>query len=784
MMSLWQASRYVGSSVKRKEDIRLLKGRGRFVDDVSAPGMLHAALLRAGYAHAVIKSIDTSRAERIPGVVRVYTGQDLRESLPPIHPVWRVPGCGLRLVGWPAVAYEKVRFTGDIVAVAVAEDPYTARDALDAVEVEYDPLPVVVDAEEAVKEGAPLLHDDAPRNIALHWKMSRGGDPDEVFSRAEVVIRQRLVNQRLIPAALEPRSALAVYEDGFLTLWATTQNPHHHRLVIAEMLGLPEQRVRVIAPDVGGGFGSKIPIYPNEVIVSRLAIELGRPVKWTETRRENFVGTSHGRDHVEYVEVAAKRSGEVLGLRVKTYANLGAYLLGHAPGIPTILFGNMLSGPYRIGSISAEVIGAFTNTTPVEAYRGAGRPEATYILERSLDLLAAELGKDPADIRRQNFLESGSASVATGLTYDGGDYAGVFEKALSSFGYAELRKEQAEARKSGRLIGIGIANYIELTGSGPVRRTRAGGFIFGLWESAVVRVHPSGRVTVFTGTSPHGQGGETTLAQIAADALGVSIDEVDVVVGDTLSTPYGNGTYASRGTAVGGGAVLMAARRVLEKARRIAAALLEAREEDIRYEDGRFYVAGAPGRSLTFQDVAYASHTAEQLPEGMEPGLEEKVFYNPENFTFPYGTHLCLVEIDKETGVVKVLRYLAVDDAGRLVNPMLAEGQVHGGFAQGAGQALCEEAVYDASGNLLTSDYSLYGLLTSLEMPEIAWRYVETPSTHSPLGSKGIGETATVASPSAIMNAVCDALSPLGIRHLDMPASPERILRAISGARG
>jgi len=743
--------------------------------------MLYASFLRSPYAHAKIKSVDVSKALRMPGVVAAYTGDDFRGKIGPIPTGWMLTGADLRVPEYPAVAYDRVRFAGEIVAVVVAQDPYSARDALDAIEVDYGPLPAVVSAEEAVKPGAPQLHEGVPNNIAFRWRLKGGEDFEEASKKADRVLRQRMINQRLIPSAMEPRGAVAEYNryTGELTLWITSQNPHVHRLFLSAILGIPENRLRVIAPDVGGGFGSKIPVYPLEAIVARLAMDLGRPVKYVETRRDNFLDTIHGRDHIEDVEVAFKSDGTVLGLRVRTLANMGAYLSTAAPGVPTILFGTMLSGPYRIGSVDVEVTGVFTNTTPVDAYRGAGRPEATYILERVMDLVARELSMDPVDVRRRNLIPVAPYTVVTGLTYDSGKYLEVFERALKIADYEGWRRRQAEARKEDRLIGIGIASYIEVCGLAPSRIARATGFGMGLWESAVVRVHPSGKITVYTGASPHGQGEDVAFAQIVAEELGVSIEDVEVIHGDTALVQFGMGTYGSRTTPVGGGAIALAARRVRDKARKIAAALLEAREEDVVFEAGRFYVRGAPQKGVPFQQVALAAYEADKLPPGVEPGLEATVFYDPENFTFPYGTHVCVVEVDRESGGVKILRYVAVDDAGIIVNPMLAEGQVIGGALQGIAQALYEEAVYDSNGNLLTSGFNDYMIPTAREAPKIESYFYETPSPHNPLGVKGIGETSTIASTPAVVNAVLDALAHLGVRHVDMPLTPSKIYKVL-----
>jgi carbon-monoxide dehydrogenase large subunit len=587
---------------------------------------------------------------------------------------------------------------------------------------------------------------------------------------------------------MEPRAAVASWDaaEGKLTLWVTSQNPHIHRLLLSLVLELPEQKIRVISPDVGGGFGSKISVYPADAVVSYLARRLGRPVKWVESRTENFQVTTHGRDHVQDVQLAAKRDGTILGLKVKSVANLGAYLSTAAPGVPTILFGFMLSGCYTMKATRAEVLGVFTNTTPVDAYRGAGRPEASYAVERMVDILARKLNMDPVEIRRKNFISKDAFpyQVCTGLTYDSGNYHDALEKALKILDYEKFRKEQARAREEGRLLGVGFSTYVEMCGLGPSQICGATGFQGGLWGSSTVRVHPTGKVSVYTGAHPHGQGEETTFAQIAAEELGVPVEDVEVVHGDTEMTPMGMGTYGSRTTPVEGGSIALSARKVVEKARKIAAHLLEAREEDLVFENGKFYVRGAPDKAKTIQEVAFAAYTAWDMPEGVEPILEATTFYDPENFVFPFGTHICVVEVDKETGQVKILRYIAVDDCGTIINPMLVEGQVHGGVLQGVAQALWEEARYDEEGNLLTSSFMEYLMPTAAESPKIETDKTVTPSPHNPVGVKGVGETGTIAASQAVVNAVVDALSPYGVVHLDMPLTPEKVWRAIHGKAG
>ncbi|WP_324716637.1 glyceraldehyde dehydrogenase subunit alpha [Carboxydochorda subterranea] len=771
-----------GTAIRRREDPRLITGRATYTDDIRLPGMVYAAFLRSPHAHARIKRIDTSRARALPGVLAVFTGMDVAGKLGNIPTAWLVPNSDLKTPAHPPLATEKVRYVGDGVAMVVAEDRYTARDAVELIEVEYEVLPAVVDQEKAVQDGAPQVHDDVPRNIAFVWRAG-GGDPDRAIQEAEVVVRQRIRNHRLIPSAMETRGAVAQFNpaSGEMTVWLTSQNPHIHRVLMSGVLGIPEHKLRIVAPEVGGGFGSKIPFYPDEALVAFAARQLGRPVKWSEERRENYVATTHGRDHIQDVVLAGRRDGTLTAIKVKALANLGAYLSTAAPGVPTILFGLMLQGAYRIPNVGVEVVGVLTNTTPIDAYRGAGRPEATYIIERMVDLFAREVGMDPAEVRRRNFIPSDAFpyNVPTGLTYDSGNYAGAFDKALEAVDYEGLRRQQQELRKQGRYLGIGLASYVEICGLGPSQVAGAVGFQGGLWDSALVRVHPTGKVTVYTGTSPHGQGEETTFAQIVAQELGIPVDDIEVVHGDTGSISMGWGTYGSRTTPVGGSAVALAARRVVEKARKVAAHLLEAAEQDIVFEDGRFYVKGSADRSRSFQEVALQAYLAWNLPPDIEPSLEASAFYDPANFVYPFGTHVAVVEVDAATGRVKLLRYMAVDDCGRVINPMIVDGQVHGGVVQGIGQALWEEAVYDENGQLLTGSMLDYALPRAHMVLPIETDRTETPAPQNPLGVKGVGETGTIAATPAVVNAVLDALQPLGVRYLDMPLIPQKIWAAI-----
>jgi carbon-monoxide dehydrogenase large subunit len=778
----------MGESVPRTEDERFLTGRGAYVANMLPEGTVFAKFVRSPYAHARIMHIDTARAAALPGVLGVFTAADLKGEIGSIFTAWLIPNSNLKTPPYLALAKDVVRYAGEAVAVVVAEDPYVAEDARELVEVTYDSLPVVVDGEAAMKTGGPPLHAEAPNNIAFHWVNAGIGDVDAVFKEADVLMSQRFVSQRLQPSAMEPRAAIAQYEPGTkgLTLYVTSQNPHVHRLVLSLVLGVPEQRLRVVAPDVGGGFGSKIPVYPWEAVVCWLAMRLGRPVKWVEDRTENFLATTHGRDQVQYVDLAAKKDGTILGIKVKVVANMGAYLSTAAPGIPTILFGFMPGGCYAIKAGKVEVTGVFTNTTPVDAYRGAGRPEALFIIERMVDILARKLGMDPAEVRRKNFIPADKFpyQTALGLVYDSGNYERAMRKALDIVGYEKLRQEQGQARKEGRLMGIGLSTYVEVCGLAPSAVSTGTGFQGGLWGSSTVRLSPTGKATVYTGAHPHGQGEETTFAQIVSTELGLPLADIDVVHGDTKATPMGMGTYGSRATAVEGGSIALSARKVREKARKIAGHLLEVSEDDLEFVDGKFTVKGVPTKGKTIQEIAWAAYMAGSMPKGVEPILEASTFYDPENFVFPFGTHICVVDVDKETGQVSIRRYVAVDDCGVQINPMIVEGQVHGGVLQGLAQAMLEQAVYDENGNLLTSSFLEYLVPSSLEAPRIETDSTVTPSPHNPIGVKGVGETGAIASSQAFVNAVCDALAPYGVVHIDMPVTPEKVWKAIHGKTG
>ena len=775
-------ARVFGSGIRRREDPRLITGTATYTDDLLLPGMVHAAILRSPHAHARIGRIDTSRAKQAPGVLAVYTAVDTESALQPMPCAWLVPNSELKVAVYPQLAKDVVRYVGDAVAVVVAEDRYQAQDALELIDVDYEALPAVVDPQKSVAAGAPQLHANIPGNQAFHWTVA-GGDLDAAFAKADVVVRDRIIQQRLIPTAMETRAAVVQWSaaTGDLTIWNTTQNPHILRFLASLITGVSESKLRVVAPEVGGGFGSKIAAYPGEFIAAFCSMKLNRPVKWTETRRENYQATTHGRDHVQEVEMAATRDGKILGLRCSVWAGMGAYLSTAAPGIPTILHGLMLSGPYSVPALKEDVYGVYTNTTPVEAYRGAGRPEASFMLERMLDKLADELKIDPAEIRHRNLLPpfDNGCAVVTGLSYDSGNYQRALDLALDHIGYKDLRAEQARLRAQGRYLGIGVCSYVEICGLGPSQVAGAVGFQGGLWESAIVRFHPSGKVHVFIGASPHGQGEETTFAQIVSDELGVSVDDVKVLHGDTDNTPMGWGTYGSRTTAVGGAALATAVRKIKDKAKVLTAHLLEASPEDIDYQDGRFFVKGTPSKAKTIQDIALLANVAWNLPQGMEAGLEATSFYDPPNFVFPFGAHVAVVEVDKDTGKVDLKRYVAVDDCGPQINPMIVEGQVHGGVVQGVGQALWEGAVYDESGQLVTGSLLDYAIPRADVLPDIDVLSTVTRSPHHPLGVKGIGEAGTIASTATVYNAVIDALEPFGVDNLTMPLTPERVWRAM-----
>ncbi len=781
------AERMFGRSIKRLEDPRFITGRATYTDDVKLPGMTYAVFVRSPLAHARIRSIDSVKARAVKGVRAVFTGKDLADAgVNAIPTGWLLPE--LKTTDHRPLAVDRVRHVGEAVAVVVAETPYAARDAADLVVVDYEELKVVADAVKALAPGAPLVHEHAPSNRCFHWEIGDKAKTEAALKGAAKVVKAHLVNQRLIANAIEPRASMASYSAATdeLTLWVTSQNPHVHRLIMgAFVLGIPEQKFRVIAPDVGGGFGSKIFIYPEEVTVCWLARRLGAPVKWTAERRESFLTDSHGRDHVSDVEMAFDAKGKVAGLRVKTVANLGAYLTLFAPAVPTYLYGTLLNGVYDFPSIFCEVDGVFTNTTPVDAYRGAGRPEACYLLERTMDIAARTLAIDPAELRRRNFIGKDRFPFQTqvALVYDSGNYAPTLERALKMVGYEHFRTQQAEARTKGRYLGLGLSSYIEACGIAPSQVVGSLGAQAGLYESGTVRIHPTGKVTVLTGSHSHGQGHETTFAQLVSDQLGIPIGDVEIVHGDTGRIPFGMGTYGSRSGAVGGTAIHLSLEKIKAKGRKLAAHLLEAAPEDIEFKDGRFSVKGAPDRGKAFAEVSLAAYLAHSMPQGMEPGLEETTFYDPSNFTFPFGTHIAVVEVDAATGQTQLLRYVAVDDVGNVINPMIVDGQLHGGIAQGAAQALWEWATYDDNGQLLTGSLMDYGVPKADQLPKFETDRTVTPSPVNPLGVKGAGEAGTIASTPAVANAVLDALSPFGITHLDIPLTPAKVWQAMQDAQ-
>jgi carbon-monoxide dehydrogenase large subunit len=791
-----QPSRVLGRPLPRREDDHHLRGRGQFTDDVrptDATGGLHVALLRSPYAHARIRSVSVDRARKLPGVVGVITGEDLVDSVSPLPTNWVLPG--MEVPVHRVLADQVVRFHGEAIAVVVAVDAHTATDAAQAIDVGFQPLPAVTDPWRAAQPDAPLVHPGlagaSERGNILFRFPTRAGDYATARQAADVVVGQRLRNQNLIPGALEPRSVLADYDDrtGTVTVHSSTQSPHIIRRMLAEVLSFPEDRLRVVAPDVGGGFGSKLHLYPEEVLVTALAIRLRRAVRWTASRSEDFQATNHGRDHVQDVELCATADGVITGIKATLFANLGAYVSGMAAGVPTANCAFMVTGVYRIPNVEVDTFGVLTNTSRVDTYRGAGRPEATYLIERMVDQLAREVRIDPAEIRRRNFIPPDAfpyPSPTGAFVFDSGNYQHNLDTALDMVGYDKLRQEQAELRRRGRYLGIGLATYTEFTGLGPGWANAQVGFSFGGWEYARVLVHPAGRVSVHVGSADHGQGHATSYTQIAADALGLRPDDIDIVEGDTARVEFGQGTFNSRSMPVGGSAVHEASQRVLAKARRIAAHALGAATEDVQYAAGVFTAPNRTGSDprdgVSWEEVARLAHFAPDLPPGMEPGLDERVFYNPKGLAFPFGTYIAVVDVDPQTGDITIDRFLAVDDCGPLVNPMLARGQVHGGIAQGLGQALLESARYDDAGRLVSRDWTTYAFPRAQHLPHLETAHTVTPSPLTPLGIKGIGEAGAIATPPAIVNAVLDALAPLGVMHLDMPLHPEQVLAAIRQA--
>ena len=781
------ARRYMGNSVPRKEDPALLEGRATFTDDIRLPGMLHIAVLRSPHAHARITSIDASAARDFPGVVEVFTGEDLAEEWAIGVPCgWPVTEDTKMPDHWP-LARGEVNHVGEGVAVVVAEDRYKAQDALEHIEVDYEPLPAVVDVEAALEDGSPLAHRELGTNECYTWPLATG-DIDEAFEKADVVVKGRYIQQRLLPSAIEPRAVVATSEpaSGGFVIYTSTQVPHFVKDILSAICGLPDTRLRVVAPDVGGGFGSKLNVYAEEALALALARRLGVPIKWIEDRTENYVSTIHGRGQVQYMELAATSEGKILGMKVRLLADMGAYLQLLTPGI-AVLGAFTFPGLYTFDAYSFECVGVFTNLTPTDAYRGAGRSEAAYAHERIMDDLARELEMDPAELRLKNLMPAFDEPTTTpaGVMYDSGDYETCMRRALELADYDELRAEQRRRREAGdvKQLGIGIGNFTESGGLSPSKVAAGVRLQSGGWEAATVRMRVSGKVEVVTGTSPHGQGHVTSWSQIAADALGVDVDDVEVFHSDTAMAPYGRDTYGSRSLAVGGVAVHLAAEEVIEKGKKVAAHMLEAADEDIEFEAGRFSVAGSADRNVTIQQVAGAAYLADNLPEGMQPLLSADYVFDPPNFTWPYGTHVCAVDVDTETGEVGISTYVAVDDCGPVVNPAIVDGQLHGGIAQGIAQALYEEAVFDEEGNPLTTTMVDYMIPGASEIPNFILDRTEVPSPTNPMGVKGIGESGAIAAQPAVINAIVDALSHEGVTHIDMPASPARVWQALQQAR-
>jgi carbon-monoxide dehydrogenase large subunit len=784
----------IGAAVRRREDFRFLTGQGTYTDDIDRPGQVHGYILRSPHAHARITGIDTSAALAAPGVVAVLTGADVAadkiNGLPCGWLIHNKDGSPMTEPPHPILVADKVRHVGDQVALVIAESRDQAKDAAELILVDYEELPAVVTSTDALKTAAALVHDQAAGNLCFDWHLGDAAAVDAAFARAAHVTRLDLINSRLIPNAMEPRAAIGEYDraTGDYTLYTTSQNPHVIRLLMgAFVLGIPEHKLRVVAPDVGGGFGSKIFHYAEEALVTWAARKIGRPIKWVAERSESFMSDAHGRDHVSHAEMAMDADGKFLGLKVHTVANMGAYLSTFSTSIPTYLYGTLLAGQYATPAIYVEVKAVFTNTVPVDAYRGAGRPEACYLLERLVDNAAREMGIDKTEIRRRNFIPPDAFPYDTpvALQYDCGLFEKCLDEALKLVDYAGFPQRKAEAKIRGKLRGIGLASYIEACGIAPSNIAGALGARAGLYESAEVRFHPTGSVTVFTGSHSHGQSHETTFAQLVSDRLGVPLENIEIVHGDTAKVPFGMGTYGSRSLAVGGSAIAKAMDKVVNKGKKIAAHMLEAAETDIEFKDGRFSVAGTD-RSLGIGDIALQAYVPHNFPlDELEPGLDKQAFYDPKNFTFPNGTQICEVEIDPDTGKVQIVQFVAVDDFGRIINPMVVEGQVHGGVVQGIGQALLEQAVYDPeSGQLLTGSYMDYCMPRADDVPSFTVQYHEgAPCLTNPLGVKGCGEAGTIGGAATVMNAVVDALSDLGIAHLDMPASPERVWRAIQNAQ-
>jgi carbon-monoxide dehydrogenase large subunit len=780
-------SQLVGAKIHRREDPRLITGHGHYIDDFTRQGVGYAAFVRSPFAHARIKSIDITDATKAPGVTGVYTARDFKGQLAGTHPA--APAFVAEKKYIPErfpIAEKEVCYQGEIVAAVLADTKSQAADAANLIQVEYEELPAVMDPEKAMAKGSPLVHEGAADNIS--WDLTYTGPEvtDAAFKEADVVVKERILQNRLAPVPMEPRGVMAEYEtyDKKLTIWMSSQNPHFIRLFVSGALGLKESQVRVISPDVGGGFGSKISPYPEDYLVPALSRLTERPVKWIETRTESIQNATHGRGQYYDVEVAAKKDGTLLGMRMTQFLDVGAYVGTFSAFQACACL--MAGGAYKWKGISARTIGILTNRVPTDPYRGAGRPEATHLVERMVDLVAGQLKMDPVEIRRKNFIQPNEFPFTQnfGLVVDSGDYEKALDRALEMVGYHDVRKRQADLRKQGRYLGIGVSTWIELCGFGPSAATAPATGGIALVESAQVRVTPTGSVIVYTGTHSHGQGHETTFSQIVADQLGVPYESVELRHGDTAEgTAFGYGTYGSRSLAVGGVAISMAATKVIDKGKKLAAHMLEAAEEDVVFEHGSFHVKGSPDKSKAFGEVAFASYGM-NLPEGMEQGLEAVAYFDPPNLVWPFGTHIAVVEVDAETGAAKLEKYVAVDDCGNIINPMIVDGQIHGGAVQGIAQALYEEVVYDEdTGQLRTGTLIDYMIPSIGEIPPLSLDHTITPSPTNSLGVKGIGEAGTIAASAAVINAICDALSPLGIKHVDMPASPDKLWNMMKGAR-
>ncbi|MDO8979259.1 MAG: xanthine dehydrogenase family protein molybdopterin-binding subunit [Afipia sp.] len=772
----------IGARALRKEDKRFITGKGKYTDDVRLHGMTYASFVRSPHAHAKIKSIDVTAAMAMPGVVDVLTGQQLvDDKIGNLICGWMIhskDGSPMKMGAWPAMAPEIVRFVGNAVAVVVAETRNQARDAAEAVEVTYEELPAAADIRSAIASGAPQLHPEAPGNIIYDWSIGDETATGEAFKKAANVVAMDITNNRLVPNAMEPRAAVAEYDSAeeHFTLYTTSQNPHVARLVLSAFYNVAqEHKLRVIAPDVGGGFGSKIFIYPEEMVALWASKRTGRPVKWTSDRTEAFLTDAHGRDHLTKAEMAFDKDNKIIGLRVKTHANLGAYMSLFSSSVPTYLYATLLSGQYNIPAIYAEVVSVYTNTTPVDAYRGAGRPEASFVMERMMETAARQLKVDPAELRRKNFITSFPHQTPVIMAYDAGDFNASLDAALKAIDYAGFPARKEQAKKEGKLRGIGFSCYIEACGIAPSKAVGSLGAGVGLWESCEVRVNPVGTIEILTGSHSHGQGHETTFAQVVADRLGIPISQISIVHGDTDKVQFGMGTYGSRSGAVGMSAIVKAMEKVEAKAKKIVAHQLEASENDIVIENGEFKVTGTD-KAIALPMVALAAYTAHNLPDGMEPGLKETAFYDPTNFTFPAGAYVCEVDVDPGTGKTDIVNFVAADDFGRLINPMIVEGQVHGGLAQGIGQAMLEGAVYDKSGQLLTASFMDYAMPRADDLPSFKVSHTMTLCPSNPLGIKGCGEAGAIGSTPAVINAITDAI---GNNKLEMPASPDRVWHAI-----